>query len=84
MQRHQPTTQTTTQPHTHSHFSFTYAQVTAVVTQPGRPKGRGNRKVATASPVEEAARAGGVEEQRVLCPVKANEVCVYKEQCVCE
>lgn len=49
------------------------AQVAAVVSQPGRPKGRGQR-TPTPSPVEEVARARGIDGERLLCPVKANEV----------
>ena len=52
-------------------------EVAAVVSQPGRPRGRGRSKAKDAtpppSPVAETALARGVPEDRVLCPVKANE-----------
>lgn len=46
-------------------------EVFAVVTQPGRPKGRG--KVAQPSPVYSAALELGIPESRIFCPVKASE-----------
>lgn len=46
-------------------------EVSAVVTQPGRPKGRG--KVAQPSPVYSAALELGIPESRIFCPVKASE-----------
>ncbi len=49
-------------------------QVTAVVTQPGRPRGRGNRRTPEASPVEVAARELGLRDDRILAPAKASEV----------
>lgn len=50
-------------------------EVHAVVSQPGRPRGRGRSKSGPPppSPVAETAIARGVPEERVLCPVKANE-----------
>ena len=47
-------------------------QVYAVVTQPGRPKGRGRKSVE--SPVAQVARAHGIEDNRVLCPVTVRDV----------
>lgn len=47
-------------------------QVTAVVTQPGRPKGRG--KVPQPSPVQLLAHERGLSEDQVLSPIKAREV----------
>ena len=49
-------------------------QVTAVVTQPGRPRGRGNRRTPEPSPVEAAARELGLHDDRILAPAKASEV----------
>ncbi len=46
-------------------------EVSAVVTQPGRPKGRG--KVAQPSPVHSAALELGIPESRIFCPIKASE-----------
>ena len=50
-------------------------EVHAVVSQPGRPRGRGRSKSGPPppSPVAECALRRGVPEDRVLCPVKANE-----------
>ena len=50
-------------------------EVHAVVSQPGRPRGRGRSKSGPPppSPVAECALRRGVPEERVLCPVKANE-----------
>lgn len=49
-------------------------EVCAVVSQPGRPRGRGRKSgEAAPSPVAELAMSRGVAEERVLCPVKANE-----------
>jgi methionyl-tRNA formyltransferase len=50
-------------------------EVHAVVSQPGRPRGRGRSKSGPPppSPVAEAAMARGVPEERILCPVKAND-----------
>ena len=45
----------------------------AVVTQPGRPRGRGN-KAAQPSIVAEKATALGYAEEQILSPVKASEV----------
>lgn len=49
-------------------------EIAAVVTQPGRPKGRGNKKVPQPSPVEQLALDRGMPPEQVLSPVKANEV----------
>ena len=50
-------------------------EVAAVVSQPGRPRGRGRSKGGPPppSPVTEAAMRKGVPEDRLLSPVKANE-----------
>ena len=49
-------------------------EVTAVVSQPGRPRGRGRKSdVPAPSPVAELAMQRGMAEDRVLCPEKANE-----------
>ncbi|CAL5230019.1 g13462 [Coccomyxa viridis] len=47
-------------------------QIVAVVTQPGRPRGRGN-KAAQPSIVAEKATALGYAEEQILSPVKASE-----------
>ncbi len=52
-------------------------QVTAVVTQPGRPRGRGNRRTPEPSPVEAAARELGFHDDRILAPAKASEVLAF-------
>lgn len=49
------------------------------MSQPGRPKGRGQR-TPVPSPVEEVARAQNIN--RVMCPVKANEVCLQSLKCL--
>lgn len=46
-------------------------EISAVVTQPGRPKGRG--KVPQPSPVYETAISNGIPESRIFTPVKASE-----------
>jgi len=49
-------------------------EVTCVVSQPGRPRGRGRLSDAPApSPVAELALERGIAKDRVLCPEKANE-----------
>lgn len=49
-------------------------EVCAVVSQPGRPRGRGRKSdVPPPSPVAELALKRGMAEDRVLCPEKANE-----------
>lgn len=50
-------------------------EVHAVVSQPGRPRGRGRQKGGPPppSPVAELAGARGVPDARILCPVKASE-----------
>ena len=49
-------------------------EVCAVVSQPGRPRGRGRKSDAPMpSPVAELAMKRGIAEDRVLCPEKANE-----------
>jgi methionyl-tRNA formyltransferase len=47
--------------------------VSAVVTQPGRPKGRRNKGVPQPSPVQLAAEEYGVPEDMIFCPIKASE-----------
>jgi methionyl-tRNA formyltransferase len=46
-------------------------EISAVVTQPGRPKGRG--KVPQPSPVYSTAVELGIPESMILCPAKASE-----------
>ena len=43
-------------------------QVVAVVSQPGKPKGRGNKATPVPSPVESLARKEGLPDDRILCP----------------
>jgi hypothetical protein len=45
----------------------------AVVSQPGKPRGRSQSSAPAASPVAEAALRRGLDAERVLCPAKANE-----------
>lgn len=49
------------------------AQVAAVVSQPGKPKGRGNKAVPVPSPVEQLARQH-LPDSAILCPKSAKEV----------
>ncbi|KAI8471050.1 MAG: methionyl-tRNA formyltransferase [Monoraphidium minutum] len=48
-------------------------EVAVVVSQPGKPKGRGNKAVPVPSPVEQLARAAGVPDDRILCPKTARD-----------
>ncbi|GMH35325.1 hypothetical protein BSKO_03193 [Bryopsis sp. KO-2023] len=49
-------------------------EVVGVVSQPGRPKGRGNRKVPVPSPVSMVALENGFEEgAKLQCPVSAKD-----------
>lgn len=48
-------------------------EVAAVVTQPPRPTGRGNRQVPQPSPVQEAAAAAGLPADRILAPEKPGD-----------
>ncbi|PRW57094.1 pigment defective [Chlorella sorokiniana] len=48
-------------------------EVAAVVTQPPRPTGRGNRKVPQPSPVQAAAAAAGLPADRILAPEKPGD-----------
>ncbi|KAG2484615.1 hypothetical protein HYH03_016569 [Edaphochlamys debaryana] len=48
-------------------------EVALVVSQPGKPRGRGNRAVAQPSPVEALAREQGLTDDAITCPAKANE-----------
>ncbi len=57
-----------------SHSIIALPQVAAVVTQPGKPKGRGNKAIPTPSEVETAARAAGLPAERILCPASAKDV----------
>lgn len=50
-------------------------QIAAVMTQPGRPRGRGSKKVPQPSLVAERAISLGYDEEQILSPVKASEVC---------
>ncbi len=54
--------------------SLPWLQVAAVVSQPGKPKGRGNKAVPIPSPVEQLARSSGIADDRILCPKSAREV----------
>lgn len=47
-------------------------QVMAVISQPGRPRGRGKQQVPQPSPVEATATAAGIGA--ILCPVSAKDV----------
>ena len=47
-------------------------QVMAVISQPGRPKGRGKQRVPQPSPVEATAAAAGIGT--ILCPASAKDV----------
>lgn len=49
-------------------------QIAAVVSQPGKPKGRGNKKIPIPSPVEQLARESGVADEQILCPASAKDV----------
>ncbi|EIE21613.1 Methionyl-tRNA formyltransferase [Coccomyxa subellipsoidea C-169] len=48
-------------------------EIAAIVTQPNRPKGRGNKKVAQPSPVAQLALDQGWPQEKILSPVKASE-----------
>ncbi|GLC48684.1 hypothetical protein PLESTB_000125500 [Pleodorina starrii] len=49
-------------------------EVSLVVSQPGKPKGRGNRAVAIPSPVEALARDSGLlRPDQIVCPARARE-----------
>lgn len=48
-------------------------EVAAVVSQPGRPKGRGKRNLPQPSPVEALAIEHGIAKERIWCPEKAGE-----------
>ena len=48
-------------------------QVAAVVTQPGRPKGRGSRRVPQSSPVAQLAASTGFDSSAILSPTSARE-----------
>ncbi|KAG1663821.1 hypothetical protein FOA52_013386 [Chlamydomonas sp. UWO 241] len=48
-------------------------EVTAVVSQPGKPKGRGNSRTPVPTPVEQAAWELGLPADEVLCPASARE-----------
>ncbi|KAF6255994.1 methionyl-tRNA formyltransferase [Scenedesmus sp. NREL 46B-D3] len=48
-------------------------EVAAVVSQPGKPKGRGNKGLPTPSPVEQLARQHNMPNEAILCPRSAKE-----------
>ncbi|KAK9830310.1 hypothetical protein WJX72_010930 [[Myrmecia] bisecta] len=48
-------------------------EVAAVVTQPGKPKGRGNKSIPQPSPVEVAARGASIAADRIWTPAKAHD-----------
>jgi methionyl-tRNA formyltransferase len=48
-------------------------QVAAVISQPGKPKGRGNKAVPVPTPVEQLARQH-LPDTAILCPKSAKEV----------
>ena len=56
-------------------------QVTTVISQPGRPRGRGKQRVPQPSPVEATAAAAGIES--ILCPASAKDVCARSCNPVC-
>ncbi len=62
--------------HTHDKLTVEWLalQIAAIVTQPNRPKGRGNKKVAQPSPVAQLALDQGWPQEKILSPVKASEV----------
>lgn len=47
--------------------------IAAVVSQPGRPKGRGAKRVPQPSPVEQLALDSGIATDRIFCPEKATD-----------
>lgn len=49
-------------------------QVSLVVSQPGKPRGRGNASTPLPSPVEALARSQGLGDDFITCPARANEV----------
>lgn len=49
-------------------------QVAAVISQPGKPKGRGNKSMPVPSAVEQLARDMGVGDDRIRCPATAKDV----------
>ncbi|KAK9908428.1 hypothetical protein WJX75_007688 [Coccomyxa subellipsoidea] len=48
-------------------------EVAAIVTQPGRPRGRGSKKIAQPCPVAQLALDQGWPQEKILSPVKAGE-----------
>ena len=54
------------------HSQHAGVQVCAVVSQPGRPRGRGKQRKPQPSPVEATALAAGCK--RILCPASARDV----------
>ena len=62
-------------------FPASFLQVAAVVSQPGKPKGRGNKGLPTPSPVEQLARQHNMPDDAILCPKSAKEV--RSMCCVC-
>lgn len=48
-------------------------EVAAVVSQPGRPRGRGAKRVPQPSPVEALALEAGLGRDQILCPERAGD-----------
>jgi methionyl-tRNA formyltransferase len=48
-------------------------QVAAVVSQPGKPRGRGNKSTPLPTPVEEEALRSGIGPSQILCPASAKD-----------
>jgi hypothetical protein len=72
-------------PSTHAALPTTHHQVAAVVSQPGKPKGRGNKATPVPSPVEQLARQH-LPDDAILCPRSAKDVRsvwgMARQQCV--
>lgn len=45
-----------------------------MVSQPGKPRGRGNKSTPLPTPVEQVARDLGLPDEAILCPKTAKEV----------
>ncbi|KAK9794391.1 hypothetical protein WJX73_006741 [Symbiochloris irregularis] len=48
-------------------------KVAAVISQPGRPKGRGKKRIPQPSPVEQVARDADLDHEQILVPVSARD-----------
>ncbi|GAX75937.1 hypothetical protein CEUSTIGMA_g3380.t1 [Chlamydomonas eustigma] len=59
--------------YTHTKSGESLFQICAVVSQPGKPRGRGNKNMPVPTPVEQAARDLGFGEDTILCPTSAKE-----------